>query len=178
MQDEDKRLLKENTTEAIEGLPDNIEELKGLLLMEKEKAQSYLASWQRAAADLINYKRRAEQEKTEARQLYYGLSFSKILPVLDDIEKALACRPDIDEAQKWIEGIELIHRKFLSILESEGVSIIKTVGENFDPFLHEAVMQGEGEPGKIISDVRKGYKLNGNILRPAQVVVGKEQEEK
>ena len=165
-----------------EGLPDNpdndnIEELKALFAKEQEKTQSYLANWQRATADLINYKRRADQEKAEAGNLSNSILIKKILPVLDDMERALACTPDEGISQELlVEGVTNIHRKFLSVLESEGISVIKVAGESFDPFVHEAVMQSDGEPGKVIAELRKGYKFNDRVLRPALVVVGKEKD--
>lgn len=163
-------------TEA--GISDNIEELKALLAKEQEKSVVYLASWQRAAADLINYRKRADQEKSEAGNVAASLLIIKILPVLDDLERALACHIDEDVSQSsLIEGVKNIHRKFLTVLESEGISPLKTVGEKFDPSLHEAIMQGEGEPGKVIAEVRKGYRYKDRVLRAALVIVGKEKEE-
>lgn len=160
-----------------ESLPGNLEELKSLLAGEQEKAQSYLANWQRATADLINYRKRVEQDKAEAGNLANSILISKILPVLDDVDRALACTPDeAINPELLIEGVKSIQRKFLSVLESEGVKTIKTLGETFDPFFHEAVMQGDGEPGKVIAELRKGYKFNERVLRPALVVVGKEKE--
>lgn len=177
MQEIEKKPVENNTEKTEEGLPYNIEELKVLLAKEQEKAQSYLANWQRAAADLINYKRRAEQEKAEAGNLSTSILISKILPVLDDMERALASTPDEGINQEpLIEGVKNIHRKFSSVLESEGISVIKAAGESFDPFVHEAVMQSDGEPGKVIAELRKGYKFNDRVLRPALVVVGKEKD--
>lgn len=170
----------ENHNEEKEGtLPENIEELKALLTKEQEKAENYLANWQRATADLINYRKRVKQEKAESGNIAASLLFSKILPVLDDLERALSYNPDDGiHYESLLEGIKNIQRKFSSILESEGMTEIKSVGEVFDPSLHEAVMQGDGEPGKVIAEVRKGYKFNDRVLRPTMVVVGKEREEK
>ena len=74
----------------------------------------------------------------------------------------------------WLDGIRLIHRKFQSLLEMNGVTEIEADGQQFDPNIHEAVMFGEGEDGKVIGVVQKGYKLGGRVLRPAMVIVGKQ----
>ena len=168
----------ENNNGKTEEVPtDNIEELKVLLATEQEKAQSYMSNWQRAAADMINYKRRAEQEKADAGNRSNSILISKILPVLDDMERALACTPDEGISKDLlIEGVKNIHRKLLSILEFEGISVINTAGESFDTSVHEAVMESDGEQGKVIAEVRKGYRYNDRVLRPAQVVVGKEKD--
>lgn len=177
--DEMERDPSETTEKTEVVLPDNIDELKALLAQEREKAQSYLANWQRAAADFINYKRRSEQERVEAGNRSNSILLSKILPVLDDLDRALTNTPDNGINQEiLLEGVKNIHRKFLSILESEGVSVIKTIGETFDPSLHEAVMQGEGQPDEVIAEVRKGYKFNDRVLKPALVVVGKGKDKK
>ena len=177
MNEKETNPAESNNGKTEEGLPDNIDELKVLLAKEREKAQSYMSNWQRATADLINYKRRAEQEKAEAGNRSSTILISKILPVLDDMERALASATNEGtNIDSLVEGVKNIHRKLLSVLELEGISVINTAGESFDTSVHEAVMESEGEPGKVIAEVRKGYKYNDRVLRPAQVVVGKEKD--
>lgn len=77
----------------------------------------------------------------------------------------------------WIDGVKLIQRKLQAILEAQGLTEIKTVGEAFDPNLHEAVLQGDGEEGKVIEVLQKGYKFHDRVIRPALVMVGKSTEE-
>ncbi len=162
------------------GKPGPAEESKGSLAeqlaKEKEKAQSYLSSWQRAAADYQNYKRRVEQEREEIGRLHTGALIINILPLLDDLERALQSVDARLAGLTWVDGIRLIYRKFQGVLEISGVQEIEAEGKPFDPNLHEAVMFGEGEDGKVLSVVQKGYTLNGRVLRPTMVVVGRSSE--
>jgi molecular chaperone GrpE len=166
---------------AVEETPveaEDIETLKARLEEEKSKAESYLANWQRAAADYQNLKRRAEKEREEYGRLAAAALVISILPLLDDLERALQSVDIRLAGLTWVDGIRLIYRKFQAILEAAGVTEIKAEGETFDPNLHEAVMYGEGEEGKVVSEVQKGYRLGERVIRPAMVVVGKKAEQK
>jgi molecular chaperone GrpE len=143
----------------------------------KEDAQKYLASWQRSEADFQNYKRRVEQERDENRRFASAALIINTLPILDDLERALGSLDVRLAGLTWFEGIALIHRKILILLENAGVSIIEAEGQQFDPRYHEAVMHAEGEEGKVLAEVQRGYKLYDRVLRPAMVVVGKAKEE-
>jgi molecular chaperone GrpE len=143
----------------------------------KEDAQKYLANWQRAEADFQNYKRRMEQERDETRRFASAALIINILPILDDLERALGSLDARLAGLTWFEGIALIHRKILILLDNAGVSIIEAEGQQFDPRYHEAVMHAEGEEGKVLAEVQRGYKLYDRVLRPAMVVVGKGKEE-
>jgi molecular chaperone GrpE len=160
------------------GVEQDIESLKKAVDEEREKAERYLANWQRAQADLVNYKKRVEQDKGEAIKFANVTLIRNLLPVLDDFERAFNSIPAQLSGLTWIDGIGLIHRKLQAILEAQGVSQIKARGEIFDPALHEAVMYGEGEEGKVITEFQKGYKLYDRLIRPALVMVGKGEEEK
>ncbi|MFC2070161.1 nucleotide exchange factor GrpE [Chloroflexota bacterium] len=151
---------------------DSIEELKKALAEEKEKAEDYLASWQRAQADFINYKRRNEQEAEERRKFSNSVLMLSFLPVLDDLERAIASVPPEMAEESWIDGVRLIGHKAITELEAQGLSHIQAVGEPFDPNLHEAVRQDKGEEGIVIEEVQKGYMFHGRVLRPSRVVVG------
>ena len=96
-----------------------------------------------------------------------------LLPLVDDLERALENVDAHLAGLTWLDGIRLIHRKFQALLEMNGVSEIAADGQAFDPNVHEAVMYGDGEEGKVTSVVQKGYTLGGRVLRPAMVVVGK-----
>ncbi len=116
---------------------DDVESLKKALAAEKEKADRYLANWQRAQADLANFKKRAEQEKAEAVKFGNAALMSGLIPVLDDLERALR-NVDRERADStWIDGIELIYNKFLSTLEGQGLSKIEAAGDDFDPRFHQ-----------------------------------------
>jgi len=158
--------------------PETLEAAKALLQQEKEEAQRFLANWQRAEADFVNYKRRVEQERGEAMRIANAVLIINILPVLDDLERALTSLDIHLVGLTWFDGIRLIYRKLQLVLENAGVSQIEAEGQPFDPRFHEAVMYGEGEEGKVVAEVQRGYKLHDRVLRPAMVIVGKGKEKK
>lgn len=153
--------------------PDDLESLRKAFADEKERAQNYLASWQRAQADFINFKKRNEQEKAETVKFANKELISGLLPALDDLERALANGPSEIAGSGWVEGIEMIYRKLLTALESQGLSRIEAEGKDFDPNFHQAVLHEEGEEGKVMGELQKGYMLRDRLLRPAMVKVGK-----
>jgi len=151
-----------------------VAELRRALDDEKAKASSYLASWQRAQADFINYKRRTEQEKCDLTVVANAESTRKLLPVVDDLERAFRMLPSEAEEFAWAEGFRLIYKKMKDLLASQGLQEIETVGKPFDPRVHEAVGYEEGgENGIIIREEQKGYRFCDRVLRPSLVVVGK-----
>ena len=152
---------------------ENIEALQKALAEEKEKAEKYLANWQRSQADLENYIKRAEQEKSEMVECANRIIILDLLPILDDFERAFASLPvELDE-QDWTEGMRLIYNKVKAVLEAQGLSDIRAKGEYFDPYWHEAAGQLEGEEGTVVEEIRKGYKFRDKLLRPSMVMVGK-----
>jgi molecular chaperone GrpE len=157
---------------------EDVEALKQALVEEKAKAETNLAGWQRAQADFINYKRRVEQEKEEIGRLANSMLVLNLLPVLDDLERALTSIPDDVAEPSWVDGIRLIERKLRGILEAQGLSPIKALGEPFDPNLHEAAMQGEGKEGIVVDELQRGYKFYDRVIRPSRVVVGSGEGER
>lgn len=156
----------------------DIDSLRQALSQEKERAEKYLAGWQRAQADYQNLKRRTEQEKEEGVRFGNVMLILSLLPVLDDLERAFATVSTHLAGFTWVDGIRLIHRKLQAALEAHGLSEIKAVGQSFDPNLHEAVVHQEGEEGMVLAEIQRGYKLHDRVLRPTLVVVGKDREEK
>jgi molecular chaperone GrpE len=152
--------------------------LEQALAAEKQKAEEYLANWQRAQADFINYKRRTEQEKQELGKYANATLFCDILPVLDDLERALGAVPDKYAKTDWVEGVRLVERKFQSILERQGVKPVCSLGMAFDPNFHEAIRQDKGPEGMVVAEFQKGYTLNDKLIRPSRVVVGTGEEDK
>ena len=140
-------------------------------------AQKYLDNWRRAEADLQNYKRRAEQERDESRRFAHASLIINLLPILDDFERAFSSLDMNLAGLTWFDGMRLIYRKLWALLENAGVTPIETEGQTFDPRYHEAVAHVDGEEGKVLSEVQRGYKLHDRVLRPAMVVVGKGGEE-
>jgi len=144
---------------------------------EKEKAENYLANWQRAQADFTNYKRRSEQEKEELVKFTKAQVMTGLLPVLDDMERALeSIEPRIAESS-WVEGIRLIERKLRASLEAQGLSLIQALGETFDPNFHEAAGHSKGKEGIVVLELQKGYMLYDRVLRPSMVIVGNGETE-
>ncbi|MFC1897770.1 nucleotide exchange factor GrpE [Chloroflexota bacterium] len=174
-QDESKEDLNSEMEPEVAG--EDLGTLKQSLTEETVKAEGYLANWQRAQADFINYKRRSEQEKGEISQFANASLMFNLLPILDDLERAFTSIPPHLAQLTWVDGIRLIERKLQTTLEVQGLSPIKALGEPFDPKFHEAVMHSKGKEGIVIEELQKGYKLHDRVIRPAMVIVGKGEEE-
>lgn len=138
------------------------------------QAAEYLEGWQRARAEFANARKRLERERSEARRNATIDVVSKLLPVLDDFERALENVPEHIAEDSWFEGVALVYRKLASILEDASIERIEAVGQPFDPNVHEAVLQEESddhESGMVIKELQSGYRLNDRVIRPAMVVV-------
>jgi molecular chaperone GrpE len=156
--------------------PDELEELKSELEKAQAQAAEYLDGWQRAQAEFSNYKKRQESERAQMRTRVTADVLRKILPVVDDFERALATMPHDLRQLTWCEGVFLIKAKLDAILDSEGIKPIETGGQTFDPVYHEAVTYEEAagyKEGQIIGEVQRGYMLDERVLRPALVRVAK-----
>lgn len=128
----------------------------------------------RAVADYHNLEKRVAEGRSELTKWGTGELLVKLLPVLDHSERALVGASEQERQSGWFRGVELAVKELNSVLSSEGLEQIPSDGQ-FDPNLHEAVDTKEGEDNKILEVVRRGYSLNGKILRPAQVVVGRKE---
>ncbi|HET7566942.1 MAG TPA: nucleotide exchange factor GrpE [Gaiellaceae bacterium] len=126
----------------------------------------------RLAADFDNFKKRAARERAEYTQLANERLIGELLPILDDLERALAAAEQHEEAQLE-EGVRLVHRSLAGLLERHGVTAIDTEGR-FDPHVHEALLSqpsADAEEGAVLDVIQKGYKLGDRVVRPARVVV-------
>ncbi|MGH2976812.1 MAG: nucleotide exchange factor GrpE [Gaiellaceae bacterium] len=125
----------------------------------------------RLAADFENYKKRAARERAEYVALANERLIAELLPILDDLERALSAAEEHQEAQLE-EGVRLVHRSLAALLQRHGVTPIETDGK-FDPHVHEALLSqpSEAEEGSVIDVVQKGYKLGDRVVRPSRVVV-------
>jgi molecular chaperone GrpE len=154
--------------------PDSeLDALKSQLSEAQVKVQEYLDALQRERADFMNYRRRTEQDNALVGRVASGATIKKFLTGIDDLERALAHRPAEDV---WADGIDLVYRKFLSILEAEGVTRMQAEGQPFNPELHEAIMQESDdnfESGMVTAILQQGYMLGERVLRPALVKVAK-----
>ncbi len=158
---------KKKTTSAkdkeIQKLKKEIEELK----------DKYL----RQVAEFENFRKRKEREMEEFWRKANADLILKLLPILDDIERSLESARRDQNFEALVEGIEMIYKTFLKVLEAEGVTPISAVGQEFDPEYHEALMQVEKEdvpPNTVVEEHQKGYLIGNKILRPAKVIVSKE----
>jgi molecular chaperone GrpE len=154
-----------------------IGELEQKLAEAKSQADEYLDRWRRTAAEFANYKKRQERDRSDFTKYANAGLITRLLPILDDFQRALATVPDHLHELTWIEGIALIERKLWSTLEQEGVATIPAEpNQPFDPAIHEALTWEETEDiaeGHIIEQVQQGYKLHERVLRPALVRVAK-----
>jgi molecular chaperone GrpE len=150
-----------------------------LLASTEKERDEYLALAQRTQADFENYRKRVAREAAEAETRGRAGLAKALVPVLDNLERALAAAepPDRDAAPNHLaEGVRLVYEELAGILRNAGVESYSPAGEAFDPDWHEAMLTRPGEPGRVLEVFEKGYRLNGQVLRPARVVVGIEQE--
>lgn len=146
------------------------EEVAEKLLKERDE---YLEMAQRLKAEFENYKRRNQAVRSEAWQDGARETIALMLPVIDNLERALAASP---EKTPLREGLELVHKQMLELLDKRGVTVIDRCGEPFDPELEEAVMQAdisEGAPGTVCTVLQKGYRTENRVIRHAMVRVVK-----
>jgi len=157
--------------EVDEQVSAEVEALKKQLEEAEAKASEHKDSWMRSQAEFQNYRKRIERDNDMLRSNMKGDIVKKILPVLDDLERALQNRPT---EESWANGIELIVRKFQSVLDSEGIKKIEAEGAEFNPNFHEAISNepnDEVESGHVIAVVQNGYMLGERVIRPALVRV-------
>jgi molecular chaperone GrpE len=152
---------------------ENVDLNKKLEEKEKEAAANY-DKYLRTVADLENYKKRAIREKSDIIKYGNEELIKDILPFVDSLDRAL--EHDTGDVQAFKDGVALIQEQLLCCLKKHGVERIETAGLNFDPNFHEALMQMESdkhEDNKIVSEMERGYLLNGRLLRPSKVCVCK-----
>lgn len=165
--DEADPYLPEEITVDVASLQKELEDTQA-------KASEYLEGWQRSRAEFANYKKRVERDQAQTYQNAAGNIIKRYIEIVDDLERALKNRPAEGEGAAWANGIELVYRKLLSILENEGVKPMNPLGMPFDPNMHEAVMMEESpehESGEIIDVLQNGYMMGDRVLRPAMVRV-------
>jgi molecular chaperone GrpE len=153
---------------------DEIARLQKDLTEAQSKAQEYQDGWLRAVADYQNYKRRVERDQVETYQRAAGSIIKRYLEISDDLALALRNRPQDSDGGVWANGIELIYRKLLTIMENEGVKTMDALGQPFDPNYHEAITMEpspDHESGVVIDVIKQGYFLGEKVLRPAVVRV-------
>src|SRR5688572_8710838 len=154
-----------------EKLQRQIEELEERLAKAEQERDEYLADLQRVAADFENYRKRVARDQQNLVARAHERLVKELLPVLDDLERALEAATEHEEA-KLEDGVRLVHRELKEALAKEGLVEIETNGK-FDPHKHEALLTqpSEEDEGAIIEVLQKGYRLGDRVLRPARVVI-------
>jgi molecular chaperone GrpE len=163
-----------------EGL-DDVEHLRQQLEAKEAEARDIQDRLLRQAADLENYKKRAARDKADSIRYANENLVKDLLPVLDNLERALGYAQGGGNGKPLLEGIDLVLKNFMEVLARHGVTPVSAVGERFDPAKHEAVAQVESrehDPNVVVDEYRKGYHLLDRLLRPAQVSVAKSPERK
>jgi molecular chaperone GrpE len=146
----------------------------------KAERDEYLQLAQRTQADFENYRKRVAREAAEAEVRGRADLARSLLPVLDNLERALAAAEPIDRdtaPNHLVHGVKLVYEELAGVLRGAGIESYSPAGEAFDPDWHEAMMTRPGEEGQVLEVLEKGYRLNGRVLRPARVVVGAAADE-
>jgi len=163
----------EETKNEIENLKLEIENLR-------KQNEEYLNGWKRAKADYLNLKKEMEAQNKEIKEWMSKIFLLPLLGIMDNFDKAFVEIPKGTEMEAWVKGIEVVRKQFDNFFKLQGVEIMETKGQKFDPLKHEAIesMEGglpaqAGESGMIAEELQKGYLINGEVLRPAKVKIYK-----
>lgn len=163
----------ESQAQPVESLVGSDEDLKSLRARAAERDR-YFEMLQRAQADLENYRKRVQREM-ESERRFAALPFVRdLLPVVDNVERALEAARASDDVARLTEGIELVRAQLLEVLSRHGVEPIEAVGRPFDPNVHEALLERpdrENADRTVLEEVGKGYQMHDRVVRPSKVVV-------
>jgi molecular chaperone GrpE len=175
MNDETQHVEQEAQAPAVE-VPDLAAELAQRLAAVERERDEYLNDLKRLAADFDNYRKRAQRDQESLVARAGERLVKELLPVLDDLERALVAAAAHEEA-KLEDGVRLVHRELVEALTREGLVEIEAAGA-FDPHVHEALLSqpSEHEEGTVIEVIQKGYRLGDRVLRPSRVVVAAARE--
>ena len=165
----------DNSEESGKSSEDSSEE-KSPLEQAQEQIEELKDKYLRSVAEFDNYRKRTLKEKAELILNGSEKAVGAVLPILDDMERAIANGEKTDDPKVLREGMSLIYTKFQKVLESLGVKEIETADADFDTDVHEAIAMvpgmGDDKKGKVLDCVQKGYKLNDKVIRHAKVAVG------
>ncbi|MFB1050760.1 nucleotide exchange factor GrpE [Paraliobacillus sp. JSM ZJ581] len=147
--------------------------IKEVETLQKEKDELY-EKMLRVQAEYDNFRKRTQKEKEADRKYRSQSLITELLPVVDNFERALSTEVQDSSTKSFVEGMEMIYRQLNDALNKEGVEVIETVGAEFDPHFHQAVMQVEDDQydsNIVVEELQKGYKLKDRVIRPAMVKV-------
>ncbi len=177
----EEETLKENTKEKekeTEKLEEELETLKKELEKAKAEREDLYDKLLRLSAEFDNFRKRTQRDLERFKELANEAIIKELLLILDNFERALEAVEKGSDLEAFIEGVKLIHKQFKETLKRFGVEEIEARGVEFDPNIHEAVMQVEDEEKDniVVQEVQKGYKLKGKLLRPSKVIVAKKKQ--
>ena len=143
----------------------------------KHKKEDYLEDLQRLQAEFDNYRKRVAKEKLLLKQYVVEEILSELLPVLDNFSRALESFKENEELPEvFVEGVEMIYNQLIGVFKKYGVEEIKSVGNKFDPNIHEAVgMEESDDDGIVLKELQKGYRIGEKVIRPSSVIVSKKK---
>jgi molecular chaperone GrpE len=171
MQDQrnDSSELMESSADATQDAPADAAELQ-------RQRDDYYDRLLRKTAEFDNYRKRIDRERQQVTEAAAADLLEELLPLVDDLERALRADPGSEGTEAYRRGVELIHRQLLEVLRKRGVRPVDAVGADFDPHFHQAVSHEAAEgrrEGEVIEEFRRGYMLGDRLLRPAMVKVAK-----
>ena len=170
----------EPTLEEVDDAPEDREEAEDLEALRQELEQArakeaeYLDGWQRARAELSNARKRFQREQQQSYANAKADLLVRLLPIVDDFERAFETLPEDLSSDTWVEGIKLVQHKAQGLIEQEGVVPIDADGHEFDPFRHQAVTHEPSDDvpeGHVIAEMQRGYMVGDRVLRPCMVRV-------
>lgn len=162
--------LSDEQAAALEGA------VKQQLADEQARSEEAVQRLLRTQADFANYKRRNEQEREQQARFANLLLVQELLPVLDNLDRALATIPEAVSGLPWMDGLALVDRQLRATLEKQGLKPIVALGTHFDPMVHEAIIQEattDYEDDEVIAELQRGYMLHDRVVRPTLVKVAK-----
>ncbi|MCT4593339.1 MAG: nucleotide exchange factor GrpE [Anaeromicrobium sp.] len=173
-QEEIEEIIEEVKDESVEEKIEEVENTNNELEKIKQENEELNTKYLRMTADFQNFKRRVEKEKSDIYKLANEKLIVDLLPILDNLERAINSHKDEIKDESFFNGIDMILKQFVDILGKNGLEAIEAVGNQFDPNYHHAVMQDSSddvEPDTIQEEFQKGYILNEKVIRPSMVKV-------
>ena len=167
---------KDKDRKQIKALEQELQELSEQAEKLGQDNQELLTKLQRVSADYVNFQKRSAKQISEAISFEKERVVKTLLPVMDNFEHTMAHAESAEDVEAVVKGVKIIYDQMLDVLKSHDVEQISSLGEQFDPALHQAMLQredAEKEDGVVLEEYQKGYKLNGRVIRPAKVVVNK-----
>ena len=173
----DKEVVNEESeNETVEETVENKEEkeatIEEQLVALEEEVNTWKTDYYKVFADMENLKKRLQNEHANAMKFMMQSFIEELLPVVDNFERSLAVENPSDEIKNFLKGYEMIYNQLMQVLKSQGVEVIKTEGEEFDPNFHQAVMTDDNfKPNMVVEELQKGYKLKDRVIRASLVKV-------